>query len=81
MHKALLEALRHREQEILRYLAFVGPALAGFIWLLSLEYEKNAWAFIVGTVAILFGTQFAPARRNILQITHFTPCARLNKMI
>lgn len=54
MHKALLEALRHREQEILRYLAFVGPALAGFIWLLSLEYEKNAWAFFVGTVGIIF---------------------------
>jgi hypothetical protein len=32
-------------------------------------------------VPILFGTQFAPARRNILQITHFTPCARLNKML
>jgi hypothetical protein len=36
---------------------------------------------IRGTQSILFGTQFAPARRNILQITHFTPCARLNKML
>jgi hypothetical protein len=34
-----------------------------------------------GTKSILFGTPFAPARRNILQITHFTPCARLNKML
>jgi hypothetical protein len=34
MHKLLLEALRHREQEIVRYLAILGPALGGFVWLL-----------------------------------------------
>ena len=30
-----LEALRHREQEVFRYLAIIGPALGGFIWMLS----------------------------------------------
>ena len=34
MHKLFLEALRHREQEILHYLAFLGPAIGGFVWLL-----------------------------------------------
>ena len=34
MHKLLLEALRHREQEIFRYLAILGPAFGGFVWLL-----------------------------------------------
>ncbi len=28
VHKTLLEALRHREQEILRYIAILAPALA-----------------------------------------------------
>jgi hypothetical protein len=53
MHKAFLEALRHREQEILQYLAFVGPALAGFVWLMTLDYGKNAWVFVVGTLGII----------------------------
>jgi hypothetical protein len=35
MHGALLEALRHREQEIFSYLAILVPALAGFVWLLQ----------------------------------------------
>jgi len=34
MHRLLLDALRHREQEIFRYLAILGPALGGFVWLL-----------------------------------------------
>lgn len=33
MHGALLEALRHREQEIFSYLGILVPALGGFIWL------------------------------------------------
>lgn len=34
MHGALLEALRHREQEIFSYLAILVPTLGGFLWLL-----------------------------------------------
>lgn len=33
-HKLLLEALRHREQEIFRYLGILVPTFGGFIWLL-----------------------------------------------
>jgi len=51
MHKLLLEALRHREQEIFRYLAILAPALGGFVWLL---YKGvNTSLFAVGTVGIL----------------------------
>jgi hypothetical protein len=53
MHKLLLEALRHREQEIFRYLAILGPALGGFVWLLhSAKGEVNL--FTVGTMGVLF---------------------------
>lgn len=69
MHQLFLEALRHREQEIFHYLAILGPALGGFVWLL---YTGSAGAqrvddaplavapgglsvgvFVVGTVTVL----------------------------
>ena len=52
MHKTFLEALRHREQEILRFIAILAPALGGFIWLLNevnLESEKGTFIFTVGS--------------------------------
>lgn len=52
VHKLLLEALRHREQEILRYLAILGPAIGGFVWLISLESIRTS-VFTVGTVGVL----------------------------
>ena len=59
MHNLLLEALRHREQEIFRYLAILVPALGAFVWL-SLESTKTMsvsasmpTVFIVGTVGVL----------------------------
>jgi hypothetical protein len=57
MHKTFLEALRHREQEILRYIAILAPALGGFVWLLcklNLELTREAFTFAVGTVGVLF---------------------------
>ncbi len=56
MHKIFLEALRHREQEILRFLAILAPALGGFIWLLKLYSDENVEpvVFIVGTMGVLF---------------------------
>jgi len=54
MHKTFLEALRHREQEILRFIAILAPALGGFVWLLkqSLTKEHESYVFIVGTLGI-----------------------------
>lgn len=52
MHKLFLEALRHREQEIVPYLAIIGPALGGFVWLLSRTDEPEV--FVVGTIGVLF---------------------------
>ncbi len=56
MHKTFLEALRHREQEILRFLAILAPALGGFIWLLKVYSEINVepFVFIAGTFGVLF---------------------------
>jgi hypothetical protein len=51
MHVILFEALRHREQEIFRYLAILGPALGGFIWLLYRRAEP--FVFTVSTIGIL----------------------------
>lgn len=55
MQKLFLEALRHREQDIIRFLAILGPALAGYIWLLKSYYRGEiGWqAFIVGKVGVM----------------------------
>ncbi len=56
MHKTFLEALRHREQEILRYIAILAPALGGFVWLLNkvdVKSENGLFIFTVGTLGIL----------------------------
>ena len=55
MHKTFLEALRHREQEILRFLAILAPSLGGFIWLLTLDFNKgmNSIVFTIGTLGVL----------------------------
>jgi hypothetical protein len=51
MHQQLLEALRHREQEVIRYLAILGPALGGFIWLLQSD-KTGEKVFIIGTIGV-----------------------------
>jgi len=53
MHSLLLEALRHREQEVVRYLAILGPALGGFIWLLGYDGPNKATVFSVGTGGVI----------------------------
>jgi len=69
MHQLLLDALRHREQEIFRYLAILGPAMGGFVWLLyagsAIEVKTDAAGqavtshelglsvFVVGTISVL----------------------------
>lgn len=55
MHKTFLEALRHREQEIIRFLAILAPSLGGFIWLLTLDFSKgeNSLVFTIGTLGVL----------------------------
>jgi len=57
MHNTFLEALRHREQEILRFIAILAPALGGFLWLLKevdLKSEKGPFIFTIGTLCVLF---------------------------
>lgn len=51
MHSLFLEALRHREQEIFRYLAILVPALGGFLWLIQEDPEKEI--FIIGTISVI----------------------------
>lgn len=56
MHEALLEALRHREQEIFSYLAILVPALGGFLWLLlhrSAAGNSGDLALFAGTLGTL----------------------------
>ncbi|MHC4632121.1 MAG: hypothetical protein ACYS9C_12775 [Planctomycetota bacterium] len=55
MHKTLLEALIHREQDIFRFLAILAPALGGFTWLIRFDSgcEGKSFAFIVGTAGVL----------------------------
>jgi hypothetical protein len=56
MHGALLEALRHREQEIFSYLAILVPALGGFLWLLlhrSTAGSSGDLALFAGTLGTL----------------------------
>ena len=54
MHKMFLEALRHREQDIVRFLAILGPALGGFIWLLREDAWMHPAEFVSGTYGVLF---------------------------
>ena len=52
MHQLFLEALRHREQEILRYIALLVPAVAGFVWLLQ-KGSFDDFGFAAGSCAAL----------------------------
>ncbi len=52
MHNTLIEALRHREQDILRFLTILAPSLGGFIWLLN-QKDINVKTFIAAILGIL----------------------------
>lgn len=52
IHNSYLETLRHREQEIFRYLAILGPAIAGFVWLVKESPKKDV--LTIGTISIIF---------------------------
>jgi len=54
MHRLFLEALRQREQDIIRFLAILGPALVGYIWLLKNYLKSDPDVFTIGTIGILF---------------------------
>ena len=51
MQRSHIEALRHREEEIFRYLAILGPALGGFFWLL-LKARDTILILTAGTIGI-----------------------------
>lgn len=48
-HRLMLEALRLREQDVVRYIAILAPAMAGFFWLL-LHSRYNGDIVIAGTI-------------------------------
>lgn len=50
MHQLLLEALRHREQAIIRFLVILGPALGGFVLLLQRDFIDKV--YISGTIGV-----------------------------
>jgi len=52
IHNSYLETLRHREQEIFRYLAILGPAIAGFVWLVKESPKEEV--LTIGTLSIIF---------------------------
>ena len=53
-HQLVLEALRQREQEVLRYLVIMGPALGGFVWLMSKYPEEiSIKAFCLGSIGLI----------------------------
>jgi len=53
MHKALLEALRHREQDIMRYVVILVSALGGFAWLFQTDSAYRLHALVVGTYGVI----------------------------
>jgi len=55
LHKSLLEALRRREEEVLRYIALLVSPLTGFIWLLRRDLNDctNCRVFLVGTSGVI----------------------------
>jgi len=55
-HKLLMEALRQREQEIIRFLAILGPAMAGYIWLIRAinSYKISQETFLIGAGGVIF---------------------------
>lgn len=53
MHGAFLEALRHREQDIIRFVAILGTALASFVWILGQKEMQEPAPFVAGTYGIL----------------------------
>lgn len=92
MHRLFLEALRHREQDIIRFLAILGPALTGYIWLLKnfKSYRLDDHIFTAGTIGILFilfvGAWYSVAlgynfRYVTMQIAKFDHCKKIKKYI
>ena len=52
-HRALLEAMRQREVDIIKFLAILGLALGGFVWLYHQTGGKATPAMIVGLYGVL----------------------------
>lgn len=53
MHKALLDALRHREQDIVRFVVILVSALGGFVWLFQVPLPYRSAALVAGTYGVL----------------------------
>ena len=53
MHSAFHEALRHREQDIIRFVAILGAALGGFVLILGKENLREPARFVAGAYGVL----------------------------
>jgi hypothetical protein len=53
MHSLMMEALRHREQDIIRYLAILIPAFGGFLWILKDINEKYMDSIYIVAVIVV----------------------------
>ncbi len=51
-HHLFMEALRKREDEVLRFLAILGPALGGFIYLMKFAVTRHSGMFFYGTIGV-----------------------------
>jgi hypothetical protein len=55
-YRLLLEALRRREEEVLRYLAILGPAFGGLFYLVTMSgrcpKDDNIWTFCVAIAGL-----------------------------
>lgn len=53
MHNAFHEALRHREQDIIRFVAILATALGGFVLILGKENLREPARFVAGAYGVL----------------------------
>jgi hypothetical protein len=52
-HDLMLEALRHREQEMVKYLAILVPALGAYGWLIKNAIDDKNGLFLLGTIGVI----------------------------
>ena len=78
-HSLMLQALRQREQDVIRYIAILAPAIGGYVWLLT-KYKSGGSEFVTGTIGVMFllltGAIYA-VHSNIITVTSFCNWPRL----
>jgi len=89
-HKAILDALRHREQDIVRFVVILVSALGGFVWLIQQQSPYRLQAVVVGSYGVLLaltvGALYALSlgynyRSLTFQIARLEEKLRLQKLV